>query len=261
MLDVAIASCTQIGARSRNEDDLRFGRRGAVAYAVLSDGAGGHRGGAIASDFVVRTIALSLQSAAGATPQSLTAVLLDTHAALCELQQRGAGADRMHATVVALWLDAAAACALWSHVGDSRLYLLRHGRARQLTRDDTLVQQMVDAGYLSADEARDHPQKNQLIGAMGMDGAIDPHTVDAPLPLRDGDAFLLCSDGWWASLDAAAIESTFADAGSADDWLARMQARVRDAGVAGQDNFSAVAVWIGDPAQATRIGGLWAQAD
>ncbi len=197
-----------------------------------------------------------MQSAASATPQTLRAMLLEAHAAMCEMQRRDVGADRMHATVIALWLDTAAQCALWSHVGDSRLYLLRHGRARLMTRDDTLVQHMVDAGYLSAEQAREHPQKNQLIGAIGMDGALEPNTVGAPLSIIDGDAFLLCSDGWWAPLDAAGLESTFAESRSADDWLARMHERVLEAGDAAQDNYSAVAVWVGDPTQATRIGDL-----
>jgi serine/threonine protein phosphatase PrpC len=254
MLDIAIASCTGLGARTTNEDALRHGHAGAWRYAVLSDGAGGHGGGAVASDYIARSLALLLQSADECSPQALSLFVMRTHAGLCAMQPGREGTRRMVATLVALWLDPGRAHALWTHVGDSRLYLLRQGRVRHVTRDDSVVQQMVDAGYLSADEARDHPHKNMLVGAIGIEGGVEPHTIGTPFPLRDGDAFLLCSDGWWSTLDDAAIELAFAAACSADDWLVRMRSRVLDAKVDEQDNFSAIAVWVGEPALVTRAG-------
>jgi PPM family protein phosphatase len=252
MLNIDIAARTEAGARSHNEDDLRFGANGALWHAVLADGAGGHQGGAIASDLVVRLIALRLQSALAMSAQTLGEALHDAHAALSERQPGRRARERMHATVVALWVDADHEQAVWSHVGDSRLYMLRRGRVCHVTRDDSVVQQLIDAGYVTPQEARDHPRKNQLISAMGVAEMIQPHTVGEPQPLLDGDAFLLATDGWWDALERELIESTFAVARTADDWLALMEAQVRQAAHPNQDNFSAVAVWVGDPAQATR---------
>jgi len=257
MLQVEIASRSEVGGRSRNEDDLRHGVSGPFSFAVLSDGAGGHRGGNIASDMVVRMTALGLQSASQATPEYLTQLVRDTHVAINEQQHGKRSAERMHATVVALWIDARREEALWTHVGDSRLYLLRHGRVCHVTRDDSVVQRMVDAGYLTPEEAIDHPHKNQLLAAMGTEGEIEPTTVEHPMPIEDGDAFLLCSDGWWDLFSKRAIEAAFAAADSPQDWLDRMQAQIRDAARPKQDNYSAIAVWVGDPSETTRMSGLW----
>jgi len=255
MLQVEIASRCEVGARSHNEDDLRQGQSGSFWFAVLSDGAGGHKGGAIASDIVVRMTALGLQSATQATPGYLTQLVCDANEALAQKQDKRSR-DRMHATLVALWIDLRREEALWTHVGDSRLYRLHHGRVADVTQDDSVVQRMVDAGYLSREEARDHPRKNQLLSAMGTAEPVEPNTVPAPVPIADGDAFLLCSDGWWDELDNAAIEHTFAEARSPEDWLARMATIVAKAATPRQDNYSAVAVWVGDPAEITRVDEL-----
>ena len=92
--------------------------------------------------------------------------------------------------------------------------------------------------------------------AVGADASFEPHTVEEAQRVQDGDAFLLATDGWWDALQHGAIESTFAIAHTADEWLELMVAQVRQAADPMQDNFSAVAVWVGDPAQTTRFQGL-----
>lgn len=256
MLKIEIAARSDVGGRTRNEDDLRFGQAEASCYAVLADGAGGHRDGALASRLVVATIAARMQAAVHATPELLSEWVREAHAALEERQRAGNALERMHATVVLVWIDVGSDLALWSHVGDSRLYMLRRGRVCHVTRDDSVVQQMMDAGFITPVEARNHPSKNHLISAMGIEGSIEPHTVDEAQAIQDGDAFLLCTDGWWDALDERRIENTFAAARSAAEWLGLMHADVQGAARAGQDNFSAVAVWVGDPAQTTRLGEL-----
>jgi len=251
MLQVRMASRSETGGRSRNEDDLRYGASGSFWYAVLSDGAGGHRSGAEASDQVVRAMALGLQSATQATPDFLTLLVNRTHTELGRLQQGQRGVDRMHATLAALWIDARRAQALWTHVGDSRLYMLRHGRVCHVTADDSAVQRMLHAGYLTTEEARSHPRRHQLLSAIGTADPVQPHTVPAPIAVQDGDAFLLCSDGWWEGHDAAAIEQTFAAAASPQEWLDLMAHPLQAALHPRQDNYSAVAVWLGAPEQIT----------
>lgn len=253
MLKIEIAARSDVGGRSRNEDDLSFGQADASCHVVLADGAGGHRDGAVASRLVVGTIAARMQTATHVTPELISAWVHAAHAALGERQRAGNDLERMHATVVLLWVDVRTELALWSHVGDSRLYMLRRGRICHVTRDDSVVQQMVDAGFITFEEAHDHPSKNQLISAMGIEGAIEPHTVEEPQAIQDGDAFLLCSDGWWDALAGVRIEDTFAAALSAEHWLSLMHAEVQGAARVGQDNFTAVAVWLGDPAQTTRL--------
>jgi PPM family protein phosphatase len=170
-------------------------------------------------------------------------------------QQKGlTGQRRMHATVVVLWIDKISHQAVWSHVGDSRLYLMRRGRLAKVTRDDSVVQQMIDAGLIAATEARLHSQRNQLIAAMGSEEIIDPHLSDPSFLVQDGDAFLLCSDGWYDQLEPHDIEQCLANANNAEEWLDSMQALVQKRQRPHQDNFSAIAVWVGSPAEVTRLG-------
>jgi PPM family protein phosphatase len=285
---VTIAACSRAGMRTHNEDDLRHGQHAGRVFAVLADGAGGHSGGAIASDLTVRTMAACLQRAEHYDAATLTDAACQANAAVLD-HSRAANSNRMHATLVALWIDGARSTphakrdmqashtptgqaanvpagqaqtttpargartrALWAHVGDSRLYHLRGGRIHSVTRDDSVVQQLVDAGLLQAHQAHDHPAKHQLVGAMGMEPPLDPHTTTVELPLNDGDAFLLCSDGWWEATTDADIEGCLQRASSVADWIDRMAAVVTAHADAHQDNYSAVGVWVGDPALVTR---------
>ena len=243
-LDVAVASRSELGQRRSNEDNVRVCRDGDRWVAIVADGAGGHRGGAEASRRAVDALEAALcNGGAEFDAEALTTGVLAAHADVFAAAERNVhGAARMHSTVVVLWIDPPSASALWSHVGDSRLYRVRDGAAVLLTSDDSVVQRMVDAGLMSAEQAVTHPQKNQLLAALGIEDDVEPHTASATL--RDGDAFLLCSDGWWDALDAQSIADDFVRGESPDDWLDAMQQRIESRGSPRQDNFSAIAVWL-----------------
>ena len=81
---------------------------------------------------------------------------------------------------------------------------------------------------------------------------VEPHTVPAPHGLLEGDAFLLCSDGWWGALDEAVILRSLSDADTPEEWLDAMQQRIEAQAEPRQDNFSAIAVWVRDPIESTR---------
>jgi serine/threonine protein phosphatase PrpC len=253
MIEITMVSRSELGRRKANEDDLRCGSADTLWYAVLADGAGGHEHGAEASRRAVTHIEDSLADANPPfTPEHLTYSVRAAHAELQSRQPGTQGLQRMHTTVVVLWIDARAERALWSHVGDSRMYRLRQGHVDIITRDDSVVQRMVDGGLLRPEEARTHPQKNQLVAALGVDDAVDPHTVPQAVAIDDGDAFLLCSDGWWEPLSDADIARTLNDADTVHEWLDAMQRLIEAKASPKQDNFSAIAVWVGDVAQATR---------
>jgi len=254
MMHVEVASRSEVGQRSHNEDDLRHGTSGTQVYAVLSDGAGGHSNGAMASDIVVRTATLLLQRATVFNPAVLEAAIEEANEVLNAGQEGLKSHQRMHATVVVLWLEAKEGQALWGHVGDSRLYRVRQGVAQQLTTDDSVVQHMVDAGFIKPEEARHHPRKNQLLAAMGSEETPYVHLTREPQVLIEGDVFLLCSDGWWDQLESADIERTMLQASGPGQWLDQMADLVAQRQVPNQDNYTAVAVWVGNPSEVTRIG-------
>ena len=251
-MDVAVASRSELGQRKSNEDNVRVCRDGDRWVAIVADGAGGHRDGAEASRRAVAALEATLCTGGAAfDADALTAGVLAAHADVFSAAQNNVhGAARMHSTVVVLWIDLQSASALWSHVGDSRLYRVRDGVAEPLTSDDSVVQRMVDAGLMSAEQAIAHPQKNQLLAALGIEDDVEPHTASAAL--RDGDAFLLCSDGWWDALDAKSIADDLVRGENPDEWLDAMQQRIESRGAPRQDNFSAVAVWLRESGDATR---------
>ncbi len=167
MLHVEIASRSEAGDRAHNEDDLRHGRAGLFRYAVLSDGAGGHRGGAIASDLVVRLVAHGLQSAPHPSPDYFTHPVTDTHATLGDQQQ---GRKGHSACTPPSWRCGSTPAAprpcgpTWATRASTTCAT---ARCATCTDDDSVVQRMVHAGYLSRAEARDHPRKNQLLECHG----------------------------------------------------------------------------------------------
>lgn len=251
MLDIAVATCSERGSRSSNEDLVRAVHDGARWIAILADGAGGHRGGAEAARRAVEQIDAVLRDTSDFTARAMTRAVAAAHARVQRAQRENAGASQMHSTVVALWIDVVRATVLWSHVGDSRLYRVRGGRLDLLTADDSVVQRLVDAGLLTPDQAKAHPQKNQLIAALGIEDDLEPHTLSQPADLVGGDAYLLCSDGWWGSLTEQFVTATLAVASTPAQWLALMQHRIEGLALPRQDNFSAIGVWIDEP-EATR---------
>jgi len=255
VLQVAAAARSECGQRHANEDRVQVSQRGTRWLAVLADGAGGHAGGAQASRCAVESLVAALErSDVEFSASSLTQAVRWAHAQVQHAQGDSEdGLARMHSTLVVLWLDTARDSALWSHVGDSRLYRSRHGVMDLLTSDDSVVQRMLDAGLLTAEQAEAHPQKNQLVAALGIDEEVEPHTLARPAALEEGDAYLLCSDGWWGSLDLPSAQAALVSADTPGEWLVQMQAGIEQRALPHQDNFSAIGVWVDDdPAETTR---------
>ena len=253
MTRLRIATCTDPGARGGNEDDLRHGSGTAGHYVVVADGAGGHARGEEASYLAVESVARELAANSAAfTPEHLTAVVRGAHANLLLAQEESRRPEhRMHTTLVALWVDTALEHVLWTHVGDSRLYRVRHGVGELLTQDDSVVQHMVRSGMLSAEQGRSHPQKNHLLAALGIEGEINPHTVARPIEVMEGDAFLLCSDGWWDTFEPNDIAAALHRSDTPEQWLHDMRQQILKRASPRQDNYTAAAVWLGNPGEPT----------
>jgi len=247
MLSVSAAQRSCVGTRNQNEDCVGVDRLGPHWCLVLSDGAGGHRDGALASRIVVDRVLTGFRSRPPVDGPDLRELILDAHDSVIATQRARGATDRassMHATVVVLLIDTNNNRALWGHVGDSRLYIVRDQRASALTRDDSVLHWMIDAGYWQSSELQDHPRRNQLMAALGSDEEIDPHISLEPFSLREGDAFLLCSDGWWSSVTEEEIEMLQAGVHTPDEWLDAMITRTAQRADPRQDNFSAIGCWI-----------------
>lgn len=184
---------TQGPSRGENQDS--FGADTAAGLFVVSDGMGGHEGGAQASRQVVDSLLEAGDGGPDATRAQSDELLLKSrvrraHRRTVRLARDGGHEGNMGATLVCLWLHAGRY--LMAVVGDSRGYMLRGGRLMQISEDHTLVNSYVREGIISPEEARSHPQRNVLIQAMGM-GEVEPDVFAGPA--EPGDRFLLCSDG------------------------------------------------------------------
>jgi len=247
-LAVQVSHRSCLGSRSRNEDRLAVEQLGSHWCLVLSDGAGGHSDGALASRLAVERVLEGFRSRPPADPSDLGELLLDAHdavvAAQRELRERKPSAG-MYATVVALIIDTAAGRALWGHVGDSRLYHWRRGTLAGVTRDDSVLQAMIESGAVDPAHLPPHAHGGVLLAALGSGDEIHPH-VAPPLQLIAGDSFLLCSDGWWHGLEPAGIDAALAQAATPQAWLDAMLDATAARADPRQDNYSAIACWIRD---------------
>jgi serine/threonine protein phosphatase PrpC len=205
-----VAARTDVGrVRSRNEDafvaaDLSNGEAsgtpswsglfevgGRGLLLAVSDGMGGLKAGEVASEIVVSSLLEALEGAPTGVPsrdEIMGAVETAHRSVWAEACHRGID---MGATLTAVYLRGDAAYV--AEVGDSRAYLIRAGHITQLTKDQSYVQMLVDAGAVSPEEAQDSPDRNVIMQAMG--NQLDVSLALGRLELRQLDCLLLCSDG------------------------------------------------------------------
>ena len=208
--------------------------------AVVSDGMGGHAAGDVASALVVESLRKSLSDPA-ADHSSLQRLIdgavrranADVHAAARATERRGMGA-----TLTAVLVHGTDAYV--AEVGDSRGYLLRSGRLRQITKDQSFVQVLIDAGVLTPEQAKDSPQKNVILQAMGREQ--DVQVSIGRIRLHAGDRLLLCSDGLSNLVTAAELAAMLGDDAPATV-CERMIALANERG--GHDNLTAVVALVG----------------
>ena len=250
-----IAAATHTGmVRSHNEDTI--GSDPSIGLAVLADGMGGYNAGEVASGIAVALVTKQtreLLSRLGSTHSEQTdrrqiaaEILTDAithanssifHAASSQPQYSGMGTT----LVVALLADSFINVA---HVGDSRMYRLRGGDLMQLTRDHSLLQEQIDSGMITREMARRSQNKNLVTRAVGIEPAVAPEINS--FEVKEGDIYLLCSDGLNDMVEDADIHLTLtslqANLPLAANQLVQM---ANDNG--GRDNVSVILVQVRKP--------------
>jgi serine/threonine protein phosphatase PrpC len=244
---LSAASLSAIGMRASNQDAIGAVRQDEMSCFVIADGAGGHEGGEIASKLVVDAVLEKFNGESSFGARALRSYIEHAIAQVAQAKRSSARLQDMSATVAALLVDQTNGRAVWAHLGDTRLYLFRGKRLHAVTKDHSLTQQLIDAGYARADQLRLHPQRNILFAAVGAEGETAVAVSEAIVELEDGDAFLACTDGLWEWVQEADMERTLAEATDSEQWLAAM-CRLADAAVdaAGKsrDNYSVYAIQV-----------------
>lgn len=231
---------SRIGGRPNNEDRQGYRHTGEALVMVLADGMGGHGHGEVAAEAAVRSVVAAFDRQAQprlADPYAfLAAAMAGAHAAIRAQGGLRRLVDAPRTTCVICVVQDS--IATWVHAGDSRLYVLRHGRVLAKTRDHSRVQGLIDDGLLAEDEARDHPARNILTSCLG--GEQPPRLeFSRKTPLMRGDVVLLCSDGVWGPL---ADDRPLAVLSDCDALQAAPQLldRVESAAGSGSDNLSLI---------------------
>lgn len=235
------ATVSRPGSYAVNEDAAGEMEAAGFSLRLLADGLGGHARGEVASRLAVERCLSCFQARPSLAPEALEEMVLEAHQALRAAAQTHVDEDGVKSTLVILALNGSTA--RWAHVGDSRLYHFRRGRVSARTRDHSVPEMLHRAGEISEEEIRYHPDRNRLLQVLGQEGTPRVAVSDA-VPLGSGDAFLLCSDGWWENVSEKDMEAALRGAADPADWLARIQERIEAINRGSQDNYTASAVMI-----------------
>jgi len=233
--------------RDHNEDSI--GHNDELGLLVLADGMGGHKGGEVASAIAVDSIMQDLSNALPlittgkideSTGYSLESMLIekaikDANFKIYTAAQKNSNYEGMGTTVVVLLLyDNRITIA---HVGDSRLYRMRDRILEQMTRDHTLLQELVDRGFYTKKEANESLNKNLVTRAVGVNSSVDVDLLE-DIALTD-DIYLLCSDGLTDMIDDDLIEDIILNHRDDQEKMTReLIKQAKDHG--GKDNVSVI---------------------
>ncbi len=243
-----VATATHPGmVRSHNEDSIAADAE--IGLAVLADGMGGYNAGEVASGIAVELIKVEMKkSLAGKRSDELNGSNVEqliaehsmrANAAIFRSSTTQPQYSGMGTTlVVALWHDNRVSV---GHVGDSRLYRLRDGKLSQVTRDHSLLQEQIDSGMITKEQARHSQNKNLVTRAVGIDPEVETevHTY----PVEVGDIYLMCSDGLNDMVTDEDIELTLSSL-AANLQLAAQQLVQQACDNGGRDNVSVILVRV-----------------
>ncbi|HEY8638126.1 MAG TPA: Stp1/IreP family PP2C-type Ser/Thr phosphatase [Solirubrobacteraceae bacterium] len=233
MLRVAeYEKATDTGRQRRHNEDSVFAR---PPLFVVADGMGGAQAGEVASRLAVAQFAEGLPDGPGPEEARLAERVTEANAAIHKVSREDAKRAGMGTTLTAAYVGADGVAI--AHVGDSRAYLLRDSRLERLTDDHSLVEELVRKGQLSPEEADDHPQRSIITRALGPepDVEVDRRTT----PARDGDVFVLCSDGLTSMVSESEVAAILARASDLRGAVRALIAAANDAG--GRDNITVIA--------------------
>lgn len=230
---ISFGSRTDVGhVRDHNEDSLTV----VPPLFAVADGMGGHEAGEVASELTIKT----LEQLAPAHPdaQALERAVETANLNVLQAPSQGIGREGMGTTLTAAMIEGERL--LIAQVGDSRAYLLHQGELQQLTRDHSLMMDLIEAGQITPEEARVHPNRSVITRAIGSDPHMKPDIYE--LNISAGDRLLLCSDGLSTMLEDDEIQTIMRHTPSPQQCASDLVDVALQAG--GYDNVTVVVVDI-----------------
>ncbi|HEX6058922.1 MAG TPA: Stp1/IreP family PP2C-type Ser/Thr phosphatase [Gemmatimonadaceae bacterium] len=242
-MQLEFAARSDIGMiRSGNEDSFFADADQARGLFIVADGMGGHAAGEVASEMAVQIVARELGGVRdlhdAGVQSKVAASLRDANAAI--FQRTITESDKQGMGTTASVLILAGRRYLIGQVGDSRVYLLRDGELRQLTKDHSYVQEQVDAGFLTPEQARYHPYSNVITRCVGAGESVEPDVYQGDA--RAGDVFLVASDGLTGMVDDRRLQQLLLARATTDRIVQALIAEANGRG--GLDNITAIVVRV-----------------
>jgi protein phosphatase len=239
---LSTAACTDVGLRRQANEDC-FATAPDLGLYLVADGMGGHKAGRVASELATEHALRAIRALQGATAspaEKLRQAVSCANREIHETARNDQSLSGMGTTLVAI-LATPERVAL-AHVGDSRAYLIRGGRIRQLTDDHSLVGELVRRHQISEADAREHPHRHVLTRALGVTPETQPDLAElTPAP---GDTFVLCSDGLTTHLRDSEIRDLIQPEADLQKSCDALVARAIQRG--GVDNITVVLVRLED---------------
>ena len=234
---------SKVGERDNNEDSVGMFQAGAEYCFALADGLGGHGKGEVASRIAVEQAVAAFAEAGKASEEVIRTAFGNAQDAILAEQRADRTASDMKTTFVYLLVGEEEI--RWAHIGDSRLYRFERGKLAERTLDHSVPQMLVAAREIKEKQIRHHPDRNRLLRVMGVNWEEPRYQLGGPVPASPGQAFLLCSDGFWEWIEEKKMLSALKKADSPEDWISRMEEMILKQGRGkNMDNYSAIAVWV-----------------
>ncbi len=222
---------SNLGDRDNNEDSAgvftsEINGEKCTVY-VLADGLGGHGKGEVASGLAVRAAREVLESSES-TDEIIERIFEKAQADILEKQKIEHAESAMKTTMVVLFEHNGHM--KWGHVGDSRLYMFKNNKYEQRTLDHSIPQMLVLSGELKEKKIRNHPDRNKLLRVLGDEWDRAKYEISEEIELTGGEAFLLCSDGFWENITEKQMEKMLKKKGTAEEILKLMDQVVQKQG-------------------------------
>ena len=227
---------TNRGGRDHNEDALRASAEDGVF--VLADGLGGHRCGEVASALAVDTLFTGMVNSGHLDGDGLVELFRSANEEILRRQAQP-GQEEMRTTAVALKI--AGDAAVWAHIGDSRLYRFHGGEAAEVTADHSVTYRKFLGGEISYMDIYHDDDRGRLLRVLGKEPCRPEAGGAAAEP---GDAFLLCSDGFWEYVYTEEMQADLCKSSSPEAWAESMLLRHIRRTPPENDNFSLIAVFL-----------------
>lgn len=238
------AMVSHAGNRAGNEDCIRISKREDEVFIALADGLGGHGRGEVASA-MASDMAISIFESKNVISgkELLAEIFEECQKKLLAEQKKNNDMTSLKTTLVLC--HANKECVTWGHIGDSRLYLFRHGRIMERTYDHSVPQMLAAAKKIRESQIRFHEDRNKLLRVLGEEWHGLKYELHNPIKREGLQAVLLCSDGFWELIEEKMMQKCLRKADNVQDWIDAMEKVVLENGRGrDMDNYSAVGVWL-----------------